>query len=79
MDCDPRMLDRLRDTNHPAGGCIMSADPGSGVVDTSLRVFGTENVYVVGASTFPTSSDSNVTFTAMALACRLADHLSEAK
>jgi choline dehydrogenase-like flavoprotein len=77
MDCDPRMLDKLRDTNHPAGGCIMSEGADGGVVDTSLRVFGTRNVYVAGASTFPTSSDSNVTFTAMALACRLADHLTE--
>lgn len=75
--CDPAMLDRMRDTNHPAGGCIMSVDPATGVVDSSLRVFGTRNTYVLGASTFPTSSDANVTFTAMALACRLADHLSE--
>jgi choline dehydrogenase-like flavoprotein len=75
--CDPAMLERMRDTNHPAGGCIMSDDPATGVVDPSLRVFGTRNAFVLGASTFPTSSDANVTFTAMALACRLADHLSE--
>lgn len=77
--CDPQMLDRMRDTNHPAGGCIMSDDPETGVVDASLRVFGTRNAFVLGASTFPTSSDANVTFTAMALACRLSDHLSEAR
>lgn len=78
LSCDPQMLDRMRDTNHPAGGCVMSNDPETGVVDPSLRIFGTRNAYVLGAATFPTSSDANVTFTAMALACRLVDHLSEA-
>jgi choline dehydrogenase-like flavoprotein len=69
------MLDKLCDTNHSAGGCIMSNFPDQGVVDRNLRIFGTQNAYIVGASTFPTSSDANVTFTAMALACRLADNL----
>jgi choline dehydrogenase-like flavoprotein len=75
LACDPKMLDKLRDTNHSAGGCIMSNFPDQGVVDRNLRIFGTQNAYIVGASTFPTSSDANVTFTAMALACRLADNL----
>jgi choline dehydrogenase-like flavoprotein len=75
LDCNPRMLDKLRDTNHSAGGCIMSASPATGVVDPTLKVYGTSNTYVAGASVFPTSSDANVTFTAMALACRLADRL----
>ena len=75
LACDPKMLDKLCDTNHSAGGCIMSNFPDQGVVDRNLRIFGTQNAYIVGASTFPTSSDANVTFTAMALACRLADNL----
>ncbi len=69
-------LGLFRDTNHPAGGTIMSEAADSGVVDRDLRVFGADNCFVVGASVFPTSSNANVTFTAMALSLRLADLLS---
>jgi choline dehydrogenase-like flavoprotein len=72
---DASILDSMRDTNHPAGGCIMGRTPEDGVVDADLRVFGTDNLYISGAATFPTSSDSNVTFTAIALATRLAGHI----
>ena len=47
----------------------------SGVVDKNLRVFGTENLYVIGASVFPTSSNANTTFTALTFTTRLVDHL----
>jgi choline dehydrogenase-like flavoprotein len=50
----------------------MSSSPSQGVVDPTLRVHGTENLYVAGAATFPTSSFANPTFTALALADRLA-------
>ena len=53
----------------------MGRSASDGVVDSNLKVFGSDNLYVVGACVFPTSSDANVTFTAMALANRLADHL----
>jgi choline dehydrogenase-like flavoprotein len=46
-----------------------------GVVDSELRVFGTQNLYVAGAAVFRTSSYANPTFTAMALTARLADRL----
>jgi choline dehydrogenase-like flavoprotein len=72
---DPRALDLFRDTNHPAGGTIMGDSEADGVVDRDLRVFGSENCYVLGASVFPTSSNANVTFTAMALSLRLADRM----
>ena len=73
---NPSFLDTLRDTNHPAGGVRMGHSPADGVVDSNLRVFGASNLYVAGAAVFPTSSAANVTFTAMALASRLAAHLS---
>jgi choline dehydrogenase-like flavoprotein len=60
---------------HPAGVCRMADAPERGVVDRDCRVFGTENVYVVGASVFPTSGSGNPTLTIVALALRLADHL----
>jgi choline dehydrogenase-like flavoprotein len=71
----PSFLDSLHDTYHAAGGAIMGTAQANGVVDSNLRVFGTENVYIASAATFPTSSSGNVTFTALALATRLADHL----
>jgi choline dehydrogenase-like flavoprotein len=60
---------------HPAGGCAMGADESTGVVDAQCRVFGFDNLYVGGASVFPTSGSGNPTLTVVALALRLADHL----
>jgi choline dehydrogenase-like flavoprotein len=53
----------------------MAASPDDGVVDPDCRVHGLENLYVVGASVFPTSGHANPTLTVVALAVRLADHL----
>jgi choline dehydrogenase-like flavoprotein len=75
MALDPNFLTRLGDTYHQAGGAIMAASAQDGVVDKNLRVFGTENLYVAGASVFPTTSNANTTFTALAFATRLVDHL----
>jgi choline dehydrogenase-like flavoprotein len=50
----------------------MSASPQQGVVDPECRVWGTSNLYVAGAAIFPSSSHANTTFTALALAARLA-------
>jgi choline dehydrogenase-like flavoprotein len=55
----------------------MGANSDSGVVDGDLRVFGTKNLYVASAATFPSSGSANVTFTAMAFATRLAEHLDQ--
>ncbi|MEM7684542.1 MAG: GMC family oxidoreductase, partial [Pseudomonadota bacterium] len=63
---------------HQIGTTRMSETPGTGVVDRDCRVFGTQNLYVAGSSVFPTSSDANPTLAAVALALRLADHLSRA-
>jgi choline dehydrogenase-like flavoprotein len=63
------------DSFHMMGGTRMARDAASGVVDTDARVFGTENVYVAGASVFPTGGMANPTLTLLALALRLADHL----
>lgn len=63
------------DTFHMMGGTRMGADPATSVVDSSLKVHGIENLYVVSCSVFPTGGSSNPTFTMMALALRLADRL----
>ncbi|MBM4009922.1 MAG: GMC family oxidoreductase [Planctomycetes bacterium] len=68
-------LDGLYETGHQAGGCVMGESPETGVVDRDLRVFGTRNLYVLGASVFRSSGNANTTFSAMALAMRLKRHL----
>lgn len=60
---------------HPAGTCRMGASEATGVVDSNCRVFGLENLFVLGASVFPTSGCVNPTLTIVALAFRLADHI----
>ncbi|MFO1059941.1 MAG: GMC family oxidoreductase [Dongiaceae bacterium] len=61
---------------HHMGTTRMHADPRQGVVDPSCRVHGIDNLYVAGSSVFPTGGVSNPTLTIVALALRLADHLS---
>ncbi len=61
--------------NHHMGTTRMSDDPKSGVVDADCRVFGVPNLYVAGSSVFPTSGNAPPTYTIIALALRLADHL----
>lgn len=63
--------------HHHAGTTRISADPRFGVADADTRVYGTENLYVTGASVFPTASFANPTLTIVALALRLGDHLRE--
>lgn len=74
---EPVYLEGMHDTYHQAGGTIMGFGPSDGVVDGDLKVFGTDNLYIGGAGTFKTSSNANVTFTAMTFATRLAKHLAQ--
>lgn len=62
---------------HQAGTTRMSALPEDGVVDGNLAVHGFDDLYVASSSVFPTSSQANSTFTLIAFAARLADHLRE--
>ena len=64
-----------QDASHHMGTTRMGRDPATSVVDANCRLHGAENVYVAGASVFPTSGCANPTFTLVALAIRLADHL----
>lgn len=74
-DGNPTFLENLRDHNHHVGGARMGWSAKDGVVDRELRVFGTKNLHVLGASTFRTSSNANTTFLALALATRFAKNL----
>lgn len=63
--------------SHHTGTTRMADTPSQGVVDRNAQVFGVENLFVASASVFPTSSHANPTFTIVAMAIRLADHLRE--
>lgn len=56
--------------NHPMGTTRISHDPKKGVLDKNLKFNDIDNLYVMGSSTFPTSGNTNPTFTALALALR---------
>ncbi len=64
-----------QDASHHMGTTRMGADPASSVVDRDCRVWSTSNLWVAGASVLPTSGCANPTYTLVALAIRLADHL----
>lgn len=72
---NPDFLRSADDGFHQMGGTRMASTASEGVVDSNLRVFGTNNLYVAGAAVFPTTGFANPTFTAIALGLRLADHL----
>lgn len=60
---------------HIIGTTRMGTDPKTSVCNADGRVHGTPNLYLAGASVFPTSGTANPTLTLAALALRLADHL----
>jgi choline dehydrogenase-like flavoprotein len=63
---------------HPSGATAMGASPDVGVCDRDARVFGLDNLYVASGSLFPHQGAANPTLTIVALALRLARHLSGA-
>lgn len=73
---NPQWPDRVSGVNHHMGGVRMSRTPQEGVVDTNLRVWGCNNLFVCSSSVFPTGSHSNPTIVTLALGLRLVDHLS---
>lgn len=70
---DPWPIDQ--DASHHMGSTRMGADPRTSVVDAGLRLHGAHNVWLAGASVFPTSGCANPTMTIVALSIRLARRL----
>jgi len=64
-------------TNHEIGGCRMGSDPRDSILDPTCRAHDVQNLYVVDASVFPSSSEKNPTLTIMALASRTADFIAD--
>jgi choline dehydrogenase-like flavoprotein len=76
-DGDNNWPDRMYGDQHNIGTTRMHRDPRFGVVDENCRVHGVANLYVAGSSVFPTEGIANSTFTIIAMALRLADHIKE--
>lgn len=75
MDSPETWRTRVLDRAHQLGSVRMGATPEEGAVDTDLRVYGTENVFVADGSVFPTGGHANPTLLIVALAHRLAQHV----
>ncbi|OKO82298.1 glucose-methanol-choline oxidoreductase [Bradyrhizobium sp. NAS80.1] len=65
--------------DHAGSTCRMSNEAKDGVVDPTLRVHGTDNLYVCSNAVFPAIGSINPTLTVTALALRLADQLAGAR
>lgn len=68
---------KLRGGNHHMGTIRMGDSPQHSVVDANCRVHGLDNLYVAGSGVFPTAGCNNPTYSIVALALRLADHLKQ--
>lgn len=77
MALDPAFKAQCGDGYHHMGGMRMSSSPQRGLVDLDLRLHGMDNGYICSSAVFPCSGYSNPTHTLVALAVRLADHLSQ--
>jgi len=65
----------IETNSHQCGTLCFGTDPASSVLDPWCRVHDLENLYVVDASFFPSSTASNPALTIAAQALRVADHL----
>lgn len=70
-----RLPEKIHGGWHHMGTTRMHVNPKQGVVDPDCRVHGTENLYIAGASTFPTVGYANPVLTTIAVVLRLADHI----
>jgi choline dehydrogenase-like flavoprotein len=62
---------------HQGGTCRFGDDPTSSVLDVNCKAHDVDNLYVVDASFFPSSSSVNPALTIMANALRVGDHLKQ--
>jgi choline dehydrogenase-like flavoprotein len=73
----PGMSARLDSAGHHSGACRMAANASDGVVDADLRVFGTDNLFVVDGSSLAYSGHANTGLTIAALALKCSDAVAD--
>ena len=56
---------------HPMGTAKMGFESSNSICNSNLQVHGIDNLYLISGAVFPTGSNTNPTFTALALANRL--------
>ena len=76
---NPGWMDLISDVNHHMGGTRISKTFDEGVVDSDLKVWDVDNLYVCSTAVFPTGSHSNPTVTMLALGLRLVNFLTSKK
>jgi choline dehydrogenase-like flavoprotein len=74
-DNEAEILPGANGDYHHIGTTRMHDNPRLGVVDKDCKVHGLANLFVAGSSVFPTGGFANPTFTIVALAIRLGDHI----
>ena len=75
---DVRHVSNETGVQHWLGATRMAQSSRDGCVNGQLRYHGLENLYILSASTYPSSSSANPTMTLAALALRLGDQLKAA-
>jgi choline dehydrogenase-like flavoprotein len=82
IDATPIAVDRdplhYSGAGHIMGTCRMGFDAADSVVDPGCRSHDHPNLYIAGASTFPTCGTANPTITIAALALRAAANIAAA-
>jgi choline dehydrogenase-like flavoprotein len=73
----PGLSERLDSAGHHSGACRMAMNASEGVVDADLRVFGTDNLFVVDGSALAYSGHANTGLTIAALALKCCDAVSD--
>jgi hypothetical protein len=56
---------------HPMGTAKMGLESSNSICDSNLQVHGVDNLFLISGAVFPTGSNTNPTFTVLALANRL--------
>lgn len=77
MQDDAKFPSSLWGGCHQIGTTRMSESPEDGVVDKNCKVHTVDNLYIAGSSVFATGGHTPPTYTIVALALRLADHLAQ--
>lgn len=75
LNDDPQLPEYTSGGWHHLGTTRMHEDPKKGVVDANCKIHGIDNMYVAGASCYPTGGAVNPTLTCVAISLRLSDHL----